>query len=174
MIDNDLRLRRLDQESMDEDVALILLDVVLGEGSHPDPAAELGPAIERARQRGVEVGVVLVGTDEDPQGLEGQRSRLEEAGARVFSNTMDLVAFAVALLGVPAKKVSPPVPNSVLTAPVVAINVGLESFYDSLVSQGASAIHVDWRPPAGGNERLMGILSRMKTAEDQDPLSKKG
>jgi FdrA protein len=42
------------------------------------------------------------------------------------------------------------------------INVGLETFYTSLVAQGAPAIHVDWRPPAGGDERLMGILAKMK------------
>ena len=174
MIDNDLRLRRLEQESTDEDVALILLDVVLGEGSHPDPASELGPAIERLRKREVEVAIVLVGTDEDPQGLESQRSRLEEAGASVFFNTMDLVAFSVAKLGEPEKREGTPVSSSALTAPVGAINVGLESFYDSLVSQGAAAIQVDWRPPAGGNEKLMGILSRMKAAGDQDPPVEKG
>ncbi len=174
MIDNDLRLRRLEQESSDEDVALILLDVVLGEGAHPDPASELGPAIERVRQRGLEVGVVLVGTDEDPQGLEAQSTRLGEAGARVFTNTMDLVSFAVEKLGQPAKQDGSPVPSNAITTPVGAINIGLESFYDSLVSQGAAAIQVDWRPPAGGNEKLMGILSRMKAAGDQEPPVEKG
>jgi FdrA protein len=42
------------------------------------------------------------------------------------------------------------------------INVGLESFYQTVTSQGARAVHVDWRPPAGGDERLMGILAKMK------------
>ena len=45
MMDNDLRLRRLRQEAADPEVGLILLDVMLGEGAHPDPAAELAPAI---------------------------------------------------------------------------------------------------------------------------------
>jgi FdrA protein len=56
----------------------------------------------------------------------------------------------------------PPVPLSAVTAPLAALNVGLESFADSLVAQGAAALHVDWRPPAGGNEKLMGILARLK------------
>ncbi|MCB8987888.1 MAG: fdrA domain protein [Ardenticatenaceae bacterium] len=43
-----------------------------------------------------------------------------------------------------------------------AINVGLESFYQSVVAQGGTAVHVDWRPPAGGNEKLMAILAKMK------------
>jgi FdrA protein len=39
MIDNDLRIRRMKQEAADLQVSLILFDVVLGEGSHPDPAS---------------------------------------------------------------------------------------------------------------------------------------
>ena len=46
MIDNDLRIRRMKQEAADPEVGLILFDVVLGEGSHPDPASELAPVIE--------------------------------------------------------------------------------------------------------------------------------
>jgi FdrA protein len=59
----------------------------------------------------------------------------------------------------------PPVEPSAIHAPLAAINVGLESFTQSLVEQGASVVHVDWRPPAGGNERLMGLLARMKKKE---------
>ncbi len=43
-----------------------------------------------------------------------------------------------------------------------AINTGLESFAESLEAQEAGVVHVDWRPPAGGNEELMSILERMK------------
>jgi FdrA protein len=48
-------------------------------------------------------------------------------------------------------------------SPFVAINIGLESFAESLVGQGAAVVQVDWRPPAGGNERLMGLLARMRS-----------
>ena len=48
MMDNELRIQRLETEAADPEVALILLDVVLGYGSHPDPASELAPAIESA------------------------------------------------------------------------------------------------------------------------------
>jgi FdrA protein len=50
-----------------------------------------------------------------------------------------------------------------LTQPLAAINVGLESFTESLISQDAQVIQVDWRPPAGGDEKLMAILERMKS-----------
>ena len=49
MIDNDLRIRRLLQEARDPEVAVIILDVVLGYGAHPDPASELGKAVEDAK-----------------------------------------------------------------------------------------------------------------------------
>jgi FdrA protein len=51
---------------------------------------------------------------------------------------------------------------AVLNQPLAAINVGLESFTESLLAQKARVIQVDWRPPAGGNQRLMAILERMK------------
>ena len=49
-----------------------------------------------------------------------------------------------------------------LKEPLKAINVGSKSFAENLLAQEAPAIHIDWRPPAGGNEKLMGILERMK------------
>ena len=51
MMDNDLRVRRLHQEAEDPETAVILLDVVLGHGAHPDPAVELAPAIAQAGRR---------------------------------------------------------------------------------------------------------------------------
>jgi FdrA protein len=164
MIDNDLRLRRLRQEASDPQVALILLDVVLGEGAHPDPAAELAPAIAQAReQQDVAFAILLIGTDEDPQELERQRQALETAGAAVFNDTMNLVLHATNFLDQSTIKVSPEVNLEALNAPVAAINIGLESFFDSLSDQGAEVVQVDWRPPASGDERLMNILSKMKS-----------
>ena len=55
-----------------------------------------------------------------------------------------------------------PVALDTLTGPLAAINVGLESFADSLKDQGAEVVWVDWRPPAGGNERLPALLARMR------------
>ena len=89
MIDNDLRIRRLMQETADPEVAVILLDVVLGYGAHPDPAGELGPAIRQAREQAAGEGRELIvvtsvtGTEGDPQGLGRQVRALEEAGAVV-------------------------------------------------------------------------------------------
>ena len=40
--------------------------------------------------------------------------------------------------------------TDLFSSPLRPINVGLESFYDSMVSQGVEASHVDWRPPLEG------------------------
>jgi FdrA protein len=50
-----------------------------------------------------------------------------------------------------------------LNQPLAAINVGLETFTESLIAQDARVIQVDWRPPASGDEKLMAILERMKS-----------
>jgi FdrA protein len=165
MIDNDLRLRRLRQEAADPEVGLILLDVVLGEGAHPDPASELAPAIREIRdQRSeIEVVAVVIGTEDDPQNLSSQVERLEAAGAVVFRSATEAIDYVARRLSPRPAAIHPPVALDRFTqTPLAAINVGLESFYASLVGQGATAVHVDWRPPAGGNEKLAAILAKMK------------
>jgi len=172
MMDNDLRIRRLEQEASDPGVAVLLLDVVLGHGAHSDPTSELAPAIQSALEtaskkgRHLEVVAVVVGTDEDPQGLDAQITQLEAAGAKVWTSNEAAARYVGRLI----QALSPepdihehtPVDLSVLKDSLSAINVGVESFAESLSAQDASVIHVDWRPPAGGNQELMSILERMK------------
>jgi FdrA protein len=164
MIDNDLRIRRLKQEAADPEVGMILIDVVLGEGSHPDPASELAPVIKEIREQRVDVEFVaiVIGTEDDPQNLQSQIERLSDAGAVVFRNVTEAVNHVSMRLSRHMKNEFPPVHLDRLTQPLAAINVGLESFYESLISQGAQAVHVDWRPPAGGNEKLASLLAKMK------------
>jgi FdrA protein len=172
MMDNDLRIRRLQQEAGDPEVAVILLDVVLGYGAHPDPAGELVAAIAKARARAEEAGrhlevvAVVVGTDEDPQDLKAQVQQLKAAGAQVETSNEAAVRYAGQLVQAlnPTSNLPPPtsVDLAVLHQPLAAINVGLESFTESLMAQDAPVIQVDWRPPAGGNEKLMAILERMR------------
>lgn len=169
MMDNELRIRRLEQEANDPEVAVILLDLVLGYGAHEDPAAEMAPAIAhvlataQSAGRHLEVFVAVVGTEDDPQGLDRQLSLLHEAGAHVTTHHAEAVRQAgdvVRRLG--ANLATVPVALDAIRAPLAVINVGLESFATSLAAQGAAVTQVDWRPPAGGNEKLMGILARMK------------
>ncbi len=175
MMDNDLRIRRLHQEAGDPEAAVILLDVELGYGAHPDPAGELAPAIAEARAHAVEAGrhlevvAVVVGTDEDPQDMTAQIRRLQKSGARVETSNEAAVRHVGRLVRALDQDAGPPPPAlpkipklSILHQPLAAINVGLESFTESLEAQGAPVIQVDWQPPAGGNEKLMAILERMR------------
>jgi FdrA protein len=98
MIDPSLRLERLTAEAADPAVAVVLLDVVLGHGAHPDPAAELGPAIAAARASGVAVVVSLIGAKSDPQGLARQAAALQAAGADVFASNAAAARFACDLI----------------------------------------------------------------------------
>jgi FdrA protein len=168
MMDNDLRLRRLRQEASDPKVAAIILDMVLGEGAHPDPASEIAPAIVEAKSiakssgRSLAIAVIVVGTDEDSQGLEEQIDKMVAAGAVVFDNTAEAVHFVSSFLPALEETKMLPLSPDAFSRSVAAINVGLEVFYDSMEAQGASMVQVDWRPPAGGNEKLMNLLSQLK------------
>jgi FdrA protein len=177
MMDNDLRIRRLEKEAADPEVAVILLDVVLGYGAHADPASELAPAIAAAIKaardggRRLEVVAVVSGTDGDPQGMEGQIKQLREAGAKVETSNDAAVRYVGQLLQALERETTPstgptmkPVDLGALKKPLAGLNVGLESFADSLRGQGAQVVHVDWKPVAGSNERLLGILERMRKA----------
>lgn len=163
MIDNDLRLRRLRQEAADPAVGFILLDVVLGEGAHPDPAAELAPAIAEIKaEKDIEIMAVVLGTDEDPQDVDEQIEKLRQAGAEIVREVSQAVAAISQRLKTAYHYEYTPVPTTSFGDELSAINVGLESFYDSLKTQGAGAVHVAWRPPAGGKDDLMAILAKMK------------
>ncbi len=103
MIDLSLRIARMREEARDPEVAVILLDVVLGYGSHPDPASELVPAIRKARETAAEGGRKLVfaayvcGTDQDPQGYQAQVAAFRQAGVAVFPSNVEAAEFAGAV-----------------------------------------------------------------------------
>ena len=99
MIDPTLRNEQLARAAADPRTGVVLLDLVLGHGAEPDPAALLAPAIEAARKdRAIPVVVSLVGTDLDPQGLAAQRDALVAAGAEVHLSNASATRRALQLL----------------------------------------------------------------------------
>ena len=52
-------------------------------------------------------------------------------------------------------------PGDLLVDPPVIVNVGLQGFADELSVRGVDVVHVDWRPPAGGDAQLADILSKL-------------
>jgi succinyl-CoA synthetase alpha subunit len=100
MIDHRLRNDRTLREAADPEVAVILLDVVLGYGAHADPAAEMLPAIQAARAAApiAPAFVCFVcGTDRDPQGFARQAGALREAGALIAKTNAQAVRLAAAI-----------------------------------------------------------------------------
>jgi FdrA protein len=95
MIDSSLRVERLAGATADPDTAAILLDVLLGHGAQPDPAAELAPLIAASR---APVVASLIGTRDDPQDLGRQASTLRHAGAHVFASNAQAARFACGLV----------------------------------------------------------------------------
>ena len=99
MIDPTLRNEQLARAAADPTTGVILLDLVLGHGAEPDPAALLAPAIAAARRdRQVPVVVSLVGTDLDPQGHDAQRDALVAAGAEVHLSNASATRRAIHLI----------------------------------------------------------------------------
>lgn len=186
MLDPSARHLRLLQEVEDPEVAAVLLDVVLGDGVHPDPASELAGAVRAAQDRLRAAGREVVflasvcGTDLDPQGYAAQVATLRDAGVWVASSNAQAaraaaeVAWAAGGAMAPARlprlEVAeqtvplPPVPEGVrrlLGEGLRVVNVGLSVFEDSLRGQGVPVVSVDWRPPAGGDAEMMELLSRL-------------
>lgn len=106
MIDPTLRMERIAAEAGDPTCGVLLLDLVLGYGSHPDPAGELADAIRSAigvaaaGGRRLPVVVALVGVESDPQGLTRCAEALSQAGADVYLSNAAATRRAVELLDV--------------------------------------------------------------------------
>ena len=104
MIDNSLRVERIADEAADPSCAVLMLDVVLGYGSHANPASVLAPAVERARARAAADGrdlavvVSLVGSQSDPQDRDATAQALVAAGASVHLSNSAATRAAVDLI----------------------------------------------------------------------------
>jgi FdrA protein len=102
MIDPTLRLENLARVSADPSTAVVLMDVVLGDGAEADPATALAPAIRAAKEaagRDLPVVVACVGTEEDPQQLTRQATALADAGAEVYLSNAQATRRAIDLTG---------------------------------------------------------------------------
>jgi succinyl-CoA synthetase alpha subunit len=106
MIDFRLRNEHIAAAAADPATAVILLDVVLGYGAHPDPAGALVPAIDDARGRSGGRAVAFVasvcGTAGDPQNLARQEAALSAAGVILAPSNAEAARLAARLAGAAA------------------------------------------------------------------------
>jgi FdrA protein len=185
MIDPTIRLDRLVREATDPATAVIVIDFVLGTGSHADPIGVTIPAIESARAVTGAGGPVwiasIVGTDADPQDRTAARTSLEAAGVIVADSNAEAAVLATMVPPLEdnegAQLVDEAVTQSanagghetVLSAfsrplfgpSLSVVNVGIADFAADLRIAGAHVVDVDWRPPAGGNARMADILKKL-------------
>lgn len=92
MIDFSLRNKRILEEAKDPEVAVILLDLVLGYGSNKNPDKELVPIIKKAYEvlekegRYLSIICSITGTDNDPQNKKKIEKELKKAGVIVMKS----------------------------------------------------------------------------------------
>jgi FdrA protein len=97
MIDPAARREILREQAFGPDVAAVLLDVVLGYGSHPDPAGEIAGTCADLVAAGAAVVCYVLGARADQQGLDRQRAKLAEAGAIVTESAAQAARTAAAI-----------------------------------------------------------------------------
>jgi FdrA protein len=104
MLDGRIRREWIEKEAGDAATAVLLLDLVLGRGTSPDPAGEILPAINRAR--GVAVVASVCGTDADTPSRVAQATALRAAGVIVMDTNAQAARLAAAIArraGAPAR-----------------------------------------------------------------------
>jgi FdrA protein len=97
MIDPAARREILREQAFSPDIAAVLLDVVLGYGSHPDPAGEIAGTCADIVAAGAAVVCYVLGARADQQGPDRQRAKLAEAGAIVTESAAQAARTAAAI-----------------------------------------------------------------------------
>ena len=98
MIEPEARSVHIVEALADPDVAVLLLDVVIGYGAHRDPAAAIADALTGSRGYGAHIVASVTGTDQDPQSYSAQSRTLERAGVTVAPSNAHAAELAVRLI----------------------------------------------------------------------------
>lgn len=173
MLDPSIRNDQVVAAIADPNTAAVVVDVVLGYGSHPDPAGALASvltdALADARSAGRRIAVIasVCGTERDPQVLSDQILTLERAGVTVMPSNASAVRHALNVLHRrPASaEQHQPVGESIaglLAKPPRVINIGLRAFADAFVERDQRVVQYDWRPVAGGDHHLQSLLDALQ------------
>nr|WP_300006079.1 acyl-CoA synthetase FdrA [Tissierella sp.] len=185
MMDPTARREYMKNAMKDKSTRVILFDIVLGYGSHENMADQLSKGIvdiqNAAKEEGREIHFVttICGTDKDPQNYGEQKKIMEDIGVIVCETNNQAVEKALALIGkevkYPKKDVVPrheiteniyiessEAMKELITQKPRIINIGLESFYDTLKTFGVDVVQYDWKPVAGGNEELVKALDFLR------------
>ena len=164
MIDPSSRNEMIRRLADDATIGVLLLDIVLGYGGHPDPAGEVATAVGDLRvARGDAAPIVVIatltGTADDPQDRAGQAGKLEEAGIVIAESVRSALLLAGrAIAAQPGCTAETP---ALLRAAPAVINIGLRGFADDLLANAVSVVHEQWEPAASGNTRMQALLAQL-------------
>lgn len=197
MIDPAKRIECMEQAVDDASTGVILLDIMLGYGSHDDMAGALIPSIQELQKKAENYGrkvffvATVCGTRKDPQGYDAAVQKLKDVGVIVCDTNKLAVRTAIQAIGlsftepvkeirkkeikdVTAGTVLSPIAKMISEKPKV-INIGLKSFADVVEKSGCSTVQFDWMPPAGGDLELIKMLNFLRNYEgfDMDEANRK-
>lgn len=187
MIDPAKRIECMQEAMGDPSTGVILLDIMLGYGSHEDMAGALLPGILELKKKAEALGrrlyfvATVCGTGKDFQGYDREVRMLKENGVYVCETNKLAVHTAILLIGsdfqetekeIRAKKSVPcktlPASSKLLSMlfekPGI-VNIGLKSFADVAREFGCQVVQYDWQPPAGGKIQLIKALQYLRGYE---------
>jgi len=146
MIDYSLRNKRIVSEAENPVTAVLLLDIVLGYGSHPDPLAEIVPAIRRA----------TANCGGQPASFAGYlfRNRHRQRPPTPFGGGQRTRGMWRFCHGIQCRGMSAgrthrsghSIMKMLFDQELQVINIGLKSFQDTLSERGLKSISLDWKP----------------------------
>ncbi len=190
MIDPAKRIECMQDALKDADTGVILLDIMLGYGSHDDMAGALLPSILELKKEAAAQGrklyfvATVCGTRKDYQGYDEAVRRLKEAGVFVCGTNKLAVRAAIRLIGhdfeEPIKEIHEKEGAglagagysekllALLSQKPKIINVGLRSFAEVAETYGCEAVQFDWTPPAGGDLNLIRTLNFLRSCKSVD------
>jgi len=99
MIDPSVRDEAVFKAVSDPKIGVIIIDIVLGYGAHPDPAGHLSKALgNKIRESETVVISSITGTHEDPQGFLSQKQKLQDLGILIAPSNFDAAELAIKCL----------------------------------------------------------------------------
>jgi len=103
MIDPSVRDDALRAALVNPDIAVVLLDLVIGYGAHADPASHLAGVVAGRGDNAPVLIASVTGTELDPQVRSAQIKRLESAGIIVTPSNEQACELALAVINADAK-----------------------------------------------------------------------
>jgi succinyl-CoA synthetase alpha subunit len=190
MIDPAKRIECMQEAVDDESTGVVLLDIMLGYGSHEDMAGVLIPTIKELQEKADAAGrkvffiATVCGTRKDFQGYDEAVNKLKDADVLVCETNKLAVRTAIQAIGLdfeePKKEIRAKEVKDVkavqasekllqmLSEKPKIINLGLKSFSEVADKFGCETVQYDWMPPAGGDIELIKTLNFLRHYEGFD------